>query len=284
MKNKKFILGMIFTIICNIVYFLIIIISIMSIFNFKLPNEITKNEFENIISQNTNCNLVEVENKDIQYDVYLQTDDNCPYLINYVYSKNKEDLDKLFNNLSLDALHNNDNLIGKGGIRFMSKYSDYSTTGDYYKSIILNNNTLLYVSVKTEYRTFIMNLFDNYKYYVSINPMGINKMIYYALGVFGLIFIVSLCFIENKIRNKWWIGLIPFYNIWCLSEDIFSNHWYSLLLLIPIANAIYMYVLIYNIGSSFSKKEEFKIFSIVFPNVMLPILAFDDSKYIKIKN
>ncbi len=279
MKNKKFMLGIIFTIICNFIFLLVILRGMMSISNYKLPNEITKDEFENII-KDANCSLVSVEQKDTQYDIYLSTDNDCPYLISYVYSK-EEDLRNLFNNLAYDALYNNTNITGKTNIQISSEYYNYSTSGDYYKSVILNNNTLLYSSVKKEYRNYIINLFDEYRYNF-VNLIEFEKNNCYAIGFLLLIIIVSLCFIENKIRNKWWIGLIPLYNIWCLSDDVLSNHWYSLLLFIPIVNIIFICILICNICKSFGKKGYFKLLSILFPSIMLPIVAFDNSKYIKI--
>ncbi len=277
MKNK---VGMLLTILFNLIYFLIIIKGILSIFNFQLPNEITKDEFEHIM-KNINCNIVEVEQSNTLYDTYLSTDTNCPYLINYVYSNEKEDLQNLFINLATDALQNNNNITGKTDLQILSDYYEYSTSGEYYKFVLLNKNTLLYSSVKKRYRNDIINLFDTYRYNISINFTEISRMIYCVIGMLFVILMVSLCFIENKIRNKWWIGLIPFYNIWCLSEDTFSNHWYSLLLFVPILNVLFMYILIYNLCKLFDKKESFRILSILFPNIMLPIIAFDNSKYIK---
>ena len=52
--------------------------------------------------------------------------------------------------------------------------------------------------------------------------------------------------IEKKIRNKGWIALIPFYNVWSLFKDILGSGWYFLLMFIPIINFIFIIIILYN--------------------------------------
>lgn len=56
-KNSKF--WLIFINICNVSLLLAIVISFVSLFNKKLPEEITKNEFINYM-ENKGCNLIDV--------------------------------------------------------------------------------------------------------------------------------------------------------------------------------------------------------------------------------
>ena len=102
---------------------------------------------------------------------------------------------------------------------------------------------------------------------------------WYSLYVVLFICIVSMWGTLKKTRNKGWISLIPFYNIGCLSKDVLGSAWYSLLLLVPIGNVIFMFMLYYNLAKVFNKKSYYCILMMFIPTVLWPLLAFDDSEY-----
>ena len=95
-----------------------------------------------------------------------------------------------------------------------------------------------------------------------------------------IIFFVSIYKIEKKIRNSN-VGLIPFYNIWCLSNDVLGSPWYSLLLLVPIGNFVFITMFCNNMAKVFNKMESYGIGLMLLPTIFLPLLAFDDSVYTK---
>ena len=102
---------------------------------------------------------------------------------------------------------------------------------------------------------------------------------WYSLYVVLFICIVSMWGTLKKTRNKGWISLIPFYNIGCLSKDVLGSAWYSLLLLVPIGNVIFMFMLYYNLAKVFNKKSYYCVLMMFIPTVLWPLLAFDDSEY-----
>ena len=53
----------------------------------------------------------------------------------------------------------------------------------------------------------------------------------------------------------WWVGLIPFYNYYVLSNILFKKGWLFILLFIPGVNIIYMLVIYYMLGEAFGKRD-----------------------------
>ena len=159
-------------------------------------------------------------------------------------------------------------------------YYEYTTYGDYYKAIVYNNNSILYVAGSKEYRDEIINIYKDLNYKYELNMQGM-KVVALAFYILLFIIIVSMWKTLKKTRNKGWISLIPLYNIWCLSDDTLGSPWYSLLLLLPIGNFVFMFMFYYNMGKVFNKDDSYCVLMMFFPSVLWPLLAFDDSKYTK---
>lgn len=104
-----------------------------------------------------------------------------------------------------------------------------------------------------------------------------------SLFIVIIIVLVSMWGIAKKIRNKGWIALIPIYNIGCLSKDILGSFWFFWLLFIPVVNVIFLFMLLYNLGKSFGKSNSYCILTILFPTILCPLLAFDNSSYKKVE-
>lgn len=152
--------------------------------------------------------------------------------------------------------------------------------GDFYKAIVHNDNSVLYASGAKNYKEEIVNIFKDFNYKYELNAQGL-KVLWYSLYILLFIFIVSMWGTLKKTRKKGWISLIPFYNIWCLSKDVLGSPFYSLLLLLPIVNTVFMFIFYYNMGKVFSKNDSFCVLLMFFPSICWPLLAFDDSKYAK---
>lgn len=110
------------------------------------------------------------------------------------------------------------------------------------------------------------------------NIIYIFSYIFYV--VILIIFMISWWKLNEKMNRKGWVCLIPVYNILCLFEDVFGKKVYCLLLLLPFINFVLFLILIYKLGRVFGKKPSYGILMILFPYVFIPILAFDDSKYL----
>lgn len=123
-------------------------------------------------------------------------------------------------------------------------------------------------------------MFQELNYNYEVDATG-EKFIFVALLIILLIFIVSIWKLEKKIRNKGWIALIPFYNIGCLTKDILGSYWYALLLVIPIGNVAFLYLLYYYMGQAFKKSDTYCMLLMFFPHIVCPLLAFDNSIYSK---
>lgn len=284
MKNKKSVFGLIFTIICNLSIVALFVVGFISIFKFNFPDRIDKDKFIEYM-ENKGCSIIDMQEKENYTGViaYLITDrETCPYLVSYAIFDDYDRLEDFFYRTRKDVLQGNTNVRGQISIELnlFSEYYEYTTIGDYYKAVVYNDNSVLYVSVLEKYKTEAIDIFKDFNYKYKINFESI-KIISYTLIILLFIFIISMWGIEKKIRNKGWISLIPFYNIGCLSKDILGSPWLALLLLVPIGNAIFMIYLLYNIGKVFNKSDVYRVLMIFFPTITLPLLAFDDSTYMK---
>lgn len=281
-KKSKF--WLIFINVCNVSLLIFIIINFVLIFNKKLPEEITKNEFVNYM-ENKECNLIDVQDEEnyLEVDTYLVTDENsCPYLVSYTKFFPEYSFDDFFDTIKDDVVNENSNVYEEKYLKvnLFNKYYEYSTSGDYYKTVTLNQNSILYASANIKYKNEIIDIFKDLNY---INDIESNEFSYIVCAVFLVIIIniISLWKIEKKIRNKGWVVLVPIYNIICLTKDVLGSARYVLLLFVPIVNTIVLFVLYYKLGKVFNKSNLFSILLTLFPIIFLPILAFGDLVYIK---
>lgn len=104
-----------------------------------------------------------------------------------------------------------------------------------------------------------------------------------ATIVFGLIGtalqILALWFIFRKAGQHGWAAIIPFYNTYVLFKITWGSGWYFFLLLIPIANIVFIFITDYKLSRSFGHGVGY-FFGLAFlPHIFELILAFDKSKY-----
>ena len=279
-KNSKF--GLIFTIVCNLAMVLCFVIGLITMLNVKLPDKIEKNQFIKYMEEK-GCSLIDIQKEEQYYgiDNYLITDkETCSYLISYTTFNDKNTLEEFLINTKNDVLYKNTNIKGTTSIsiNLFSEYYEYTTSGDYYKAMVYNDNSILYASADQQYKDEIINIFKdlNYTYEVNGKEMEIAG---YSIFILLFICIASMWGTFKKTRNKGWIALIPFYNIGCLSKDILGSSWFALLLLLPIINIIFMFTLYYKIGKAFNKHSSYCILMMFIPTILWPLLAFDSSKY-----
>ena len=86
----------------------------------------------------------------------------------------------------------------------------------------------------------------------------------------------SLELIFIKSNKRWWGALIPFYNIFVLSDIVFRNKWLGLITFIPIVDIIYLLVLLYRLGTKFNYNG--MLTTILF-GAYLPIIGFGNHLY-----
>lgn len=282
MKCKQSLIGLIFTIISNLIFVMIFMIGLIMMFDVKIYNKIDKNYFIKYISKK-GCQIIDLqkENRYLGLLDYLTTnEDNCHYLIGYITFNNEDTIWHFFSERKKDVMQNNANIIGKTNILINTnpKYYEYSTNGDYYKIIVYKDNSILYASADKKYRNEVKSIFKDLHYQYAFGFKG-TRIIWYSLYIILFICIFGMWGTLNKTRNKGWIALIPFYNIACLSKDILGSALWALLLFVPIGNIAFIFMFYYNMGKVFNKNNLYCFLMIFAPTILWPLLAFDDSKY-----
>ena len=278
--GEKNVFYLIITILCNIVILSCIVVGVISIISINKTDTINGDYFINYM-KNNNClvdNKLDSEN-DFGIDEYLITNNNsCPYVIGYITFNDKKVLNDFFSIGVKDVSQNNINITSRKNIsiNLFIKYYMYATSGDYYNVIVYKNNSILYASASREYKNDIINIFKDLKYEYDFDIVNVVK--YFVLAIM-IIIIISIYGLEKKIRNKGWIAFIPYYNIGCLSKDILGSQWYALLLLLPIGNVIFIFMLCYYIAKVFEKSKLYFLYMIFIPTIFFPLVGFDKSEY-----
>ena len=106
--------------------------------------------------------------------------------------------------------------------------------------------------------------------------------IFFAILYFGIIafYIISMWKIFVKAGRPGWAAIIPFYNIFVEIEITGLPWWVFFLVFIPGANIAALILISINLANVFGKSAGFAVGLIFLGFVFIPILAFDDSKYI----
>lgn len=84
----------------------------------------------------------------------------------------------------------------------------------------------------------------------------------------------------KKAGRPGWLALIPIYNFVVLCRICGLSGWFVLLLLIPIANLVFVIVLSAKLAKAFGKGTGYVIGLIFLGFAFLPALALDDSRYL----
>jgi len=127
-----------------------------------------------------------------------------------------------------------------------------------------------------------------------IDP-GVAMGIGFGMGMFGgffflicslvlILILVSLWKIFIKAKKPGWAALVPIYNIVVMLEIVGMPTWYIFLMFIPLVNLVIGLMILVNLTKAFGKSTGFVLGMIFLPLIFYPILAFDKSEYIKIKN
>ena len=90
----------------------------------------------------------------------------------------------------------------------------------------------------------------------------------------SVITIISLAKIFKRLNKPSWAAIVPVYKELVLLELANLKWWYIFLLLIPLINVYYMYIICNAIAKKFNKPTGFSLGMILIPYVFLPLLAF----------
>jgi len=103
---------------------------------------------------------------------------------------------------------------------------------------------------------------------------GVFKIInlLYIFIIIYIFFIICLGFIFKKTGRKGYIALIPFYNLWEFFVISNLKGWYSL---VPLANILMFYIALFNLPKMFNKSILISLLNVLFPVIIIPIIAFN---------
>ncbi|MBP8002708.1 MAG: signal peptidase I [Chloroflexi bacterium] len=86
--------------------------------------------------------------------------------------------------------------------------------------------------------------------------------------------------IFTKAGKPGWAAIIPIYNFVIYLEIVGRPLWFIVLFFIPFVNFIALILLMLDLAASFGKDMIYAILLILFPYVMLLVLAFSDAQYV----
>jgi hypothetical protein len=97
--------------------------------------------------------------------------------------------------------------------------------------------------------------------------------------ILAIIAIASMWTLFSKAGKPGWAAIIPFYNVYVLLQIVGRPGWWLILFFIPIVNFIVAIIVYIEFAQVFGKGTGFGCLMILFPYIMLPILAFTDTRY-----
>jgi hypothetical protein len=102
------------------------------------------------------------------------------------------------------------------------------------------------------------------------------------LLILALVAFYVYCFwkLFEKAGKPGWATLISGHNIVVLLEIIGHPGWWYFFFIVPIVNLVLGIMLIFELVKVFGKDTGFGCLTILFPYVMVPILALGDAKYL----
>lgn len=112
-------------------------------------------------------------------------------------------------------------------------------------------------------------------YYMQPSP--IVMILYLAVLALG---IVAMWKVFEKAGEPGWAAIIPFYNLYVLFKITWGNGWKFLLLLIPLANVVFLIITMVKLAKAFGKGGGFAVGLIFLSLIFYCILAFDQSQYL----
>ena len=97
--------------------------------------------------------------------------------------------------------------------------------------------------------------------------------------IFGIVPLVGLWKIFEKAGKPGWGAIIPFYNIYLLTEIAGKDIMWSFLALIPCVNFVIMIILWMEVAKNFGKEAIYGLGLAFLPFIFMPLLGFSDARY-----
>lgn len=96
----------------------------------------------------------------------------------------------------------------------------------------------------------------------------------------AIVFIIaSVWRVYEKAGKPGWAAILPIYNIIVLLEIVRKPLWWIVLLLVPIANVVVLFILYIELAKAFGKTAGFGVGLTLLGFIFFPILGFGDARY-----
>lgn len=118
---------------------------------------------------------------------------------------------------------------------------------------------------------------DNYNFDYSYQASPGATLLGIAVAILG---VVAMWKIFEKAGEPGWAAIIPFYNLYVLFKITWGSGWKFLLLLIPLANVVFLIITMVKLAKAFGKSGGFAVGLIFLSVIFYCILAFDQSQYL----
>ncbi len=273
---------------------------------------------QNVLDNEVSITALEFENYMEKHDCYLETDDTsyrnaklykvkegdgCHYNITFMEGDYKS-LNEEFHKLDL----NNKSFIS-------NSYYSYKDSLKVYK-VVTKKNSMLYGNASFDNEKELTKAFSDLKFdFNKGNLFFCSMIIFMIILLISIIFLIVVYYkIFKKVGLKGWYIFIPFYNIYSLISKLTKKSWvkflliveYTLMILYIIVSSIFLnpyimwllfllmealliiYYILYiflniKMTKSFGYSVGYAVGLILIPVIFLPIFAFDDNKYLGIK-
>lgn len=98
--------------------------------------------------------------------------------------------------------------------------------------------------------------------------------------VLNVLMIAGQWAVFDKAGQPGWAAIIPIYNLIVWAEVAKKEAWWGLLLIVPIANLVFMFMLNIEVAKQFGKDVGYGVGLTLLPFVFWPMLGFGKSRYV----
>ncbi|MGB1039329.1 MAG: DUF5684 domain-containing protein [Flavobacteriales bacterium] len=107
------------------------------------------------------------------------------------------------------------------------------------------------------------------------------------MGIIGVLFalaivvflIAAMWKVFEKAGQPGWAAIIPIYNYYIMTKIAEKPEWWTILMIIPYVNLIFIVWIWNRIVKRFGKTEGFTVGVVLLGIIFIPILGFGDAKY-----
>lgn len=119
----------------------------------------------------------------------------------------------------------------------------------------------------------------DYSYSYDISPELVFIPLVFSLAI-AAFYVFCMWKLFVKAGKPGWAALIPIYNTLVMLEIIGREWFWILLMLIPGVNLVIAVVMMLDLAKVFGKDTTYGCLLILFPWIMMPVLALGDAKYL----